>query len=175
MSDKTLDLYDEIHDLPSTKDQNCVWVGIKHYPGVIVCSINGTWNSGWAFPTEYDTIYDEEEFSYLAKKNYEESKRIGKQMKQVHELLEAEEPSVALRPIMGGGSGDWLSGLDVGTHFLAHQSGMFLSEFTLMGKRGKVVYLVEHGREGKEDTSSNYWVYSYLFSTSYKLERIIDD
>lgn len=105
----------------------------------------------------------------------ERNKKIGNQMKEALKLLEAEEASVALRPITGGGSGDWLSKREVGDHFLAHMAGMYLSEFTLMGKRGNVAYLREHSKEGNLDTSSNYWVFTYLFSTSYKLERILDD
>lgn len=71
---------------------------------------------------------------------------------------------------------DWLWELPIETHFLAHENGMYVKEFTLKGKQGNdVVYLIEHVREGKLDLSENYWVISTSFSRDYSNKGIIND
>lgn len=107
----------------------------------------------------------------------EYQKEINNKMKKAHELLEEENSNVIALPIThrrGPMAGDWLWKLPVGTNFLSHSTGMYLTEYTVMHKKEYCVLLREDTKEGKLDLSIQYWVYSYIFSQNNSLEVILN-
>lgn len=98
--------------------------------------------------------------------------------KQMSDFAKYGTPNVtSLRLSQGDGFSptDWLTDLQVGTHFIAERVKAYnpLSEYSIMGKEEKMTLLRENRREGKEDKSWWQWVDNIEFCSEYDLRKVL--
>jgi hypothetical protein len=108
------------------------------------------------------------------------NKNISLRMKELHEEEDQKVVPITNKAVTGGFRRDnWLIDLPVGSHFLTYEGGMYLTEWTIMGRRGTPLGTYTLIREDKylkgKNKSSCKWVNSYLFTLDKELKEILNE
>lgn len=104
---------------------------------------------------------------------------ISEGMRIFHEQEENKVVPITKNQALTGGfrRDNWLKELPVGTNFLTFEGGMYLTEWTILGRRGdpvgQYVLLREDIFEEGLNKSNCKWVNSSLFSLQNELKEIL--